>query len=195
MISLASIIAMNLLEPTWDAEVGDRGSVLRAIRLAQPAGAERLAANLYELEPGAIVSPLHFHHTNEELLFVMSGTPTLRRGPEQERVLEPGEVVAFPSGPKGTHQILNRSETPVRVLICATNHLPEVAEQVENETLAVITTAGLRLLPDSPPITAPRTARSRTSSQPIADGPQRAEVRFRARALDLVSPSSIPTMM
>ncbi|PZS14725.1 MAG: hypothetical protein DLM64_01215 [Solirubrobacterales bacterium] len=65
---------MNLLEPTWDAEVGDRGSVLRAGRLAQHAGAERLAANLYELEPGAMVSPLHFHHTNEELLFVMSGS-------------------------------------------------------------------------------------------------------------------------
>lgn len=146
---------MNLLKPTWDAEVGDRGSVLRAVRLAQHAGAERLAANLYELEPGAMVSPLHFHHTNEELLFVMSGTPTLRFGAAKERVLEPGEVVAFPRGPKGTHQVHNRSETTVRVLICATNDLPEVAEQVENGTLAVITTAGLRLVPDSPPATAP----------------------------------------
>jgi len=146
---------MNLLNPIWDAEVGDRGSVLRAVRLAQHAGAERLAANLYELEPDAMVSPLHFHHSNEELLFVMSGTPTLRCGPAEERVLEPGEVVAFRTGPDGTHQILNRSATPARVLICATNDLPEVAEQVENETLAVITTAGLRLLPDSPPVTAP----------------------------------------
>lgn len=75
---------MNLLNPIWDAEVGDRGSVLRAVRLAQHARAERLAAN--------------FHHSNEELLFVMSGTPTLRCGPAEERVLEPGEVVAFRTG-------------------------------------------------------------------------------------------------
>lgn len=102
-----------------------------------------------------MVSPLHFHHTNEELLFVISGSPTLRHGPDQERELEPGEVIAFPTGPNGTHQILNRSATPARVLICATNNLPEIAEQVENQTLAVITTAGLRLLPDSPAVTAP----------------------------------------
>ncbi len=146
---------MNLLDPTWDAEVADRGSVLRAVRLAQHAGTQRLAANLYELEPGAMVSPLHFHHTNEELLFVISGIPTLRRGPGEERELEPGEVIAFPTGPNGTHQILNRSTSASRVLICATNDLPEVAEQVENRSLAVITTAGLRLLPDSPPVTAP----------------------------------------
>src|ERR1700683_3498982 len=115
---------MNLFQPTWDAEVGAGGAaVLRAVRLAQHAGSERLAANLYELAPGAMVSPLRFHHANEELLFVISGTPTLRRGPDDERVLEPGEVVAFPVGPSGTHQVINRSRTSARVLICATNHL------------------------------------------------------------------------
>jgi len=146
---------MNLLEPKWDAEVGDEGSALRAVRLAQHAGSQRLAANLYELEPDAMISPLHFHHTNEELLFVLSGTPALRLGVNNERTLEPGEIVAFPAGPGGTHQILNRSKSSARVLICATNDLPEVAEQVENNLVAVITTAGLRLLPDQPPVTAP----------------------------------------
>ena len=61
---------------------------LRAVRLAQHAGAS-LAANLCELEQGAVVSPLHSHHGNEELLFVLAGTPTLRRGPEDERTLAP----------------------------------------------------------------------------------------------------------
>ena len=79
---------VNLFDPTWDAEVGEPEAKLRAVRLARPAGASRLAANLYELEPGAIVSPLHFHHANEELLFVFSGTPTLRRGGGDERQLD-----------------------------------------------------------------------------------------------------------
>lgn len=145
---------MNLLDPTWDAEVDAGGSRLRAVRLAQHAGARRLVANLYELEPGALVSPLHFHHANEELLFVLSGTPTLRTGREHVRTLEPGEVVAFAVGPAGTHQILNRSEERARVLICATNDLPEVAAQVEHEMLAVITAEGLRLVPASAPVAA-----------------------------------------
>jgi uncharacterized cupin superfamily protein len=74
-ISNDILLGMNLFEPTWDAEVHANGAVLRAVRLARHAGAAWLAANLYELEPGALVSPLHFHHRNEELLFVLAGTP------------------------------------------------------------------------------------------------------------------------
>jgi uncharacterized cupin superfamily protein len=146
---------MNLFRPVWDAEVAAGEGVLRAVRLARHAGAKHLAANLYELDPGVSVSPLHFHHANEELLFVISGAPSLRRGTDDERVLEPGEVVAFPIGPSGTHQILNRSRAPARVLICATNNVPEVAEQVENDTLAVITPSGLQLVTASAPVIAP----------------------------------------
>ena len=54
--------------------------------------------------------------------------------------------MSFLVGPCGTHQVLNRSDAPARVLICATNNMPEVADQLENETLAVITPGGLRLL-------------------------------------------------
>lgn len=149
-------MSTNVLDPTWDAEVeAGNGAVVRAVRLARHAGASRLAANLYELEPGAPVSPLHFHHANEELLFVLSGTPTLRRREGEERTLAPGEVVSFPAGPEGTHQILNRSADVARVLVCATNELPEVAEQVETETLAVITADGLRMTPAATPVSAP----------------------------------------
>jgi uncharacterized cupin superfamily protein len=151
MISLDIVVGMNFHHPTWDAEVdAGGGATLRAVRLAKRAGTVRLAANLYELEPGAVVSPLHFHHHNEELLFVLSGTPALRRSDDDVRDLAPGEVVAFPAGPAGQHQILNRSEAPARVLICATDDLPEVAEQPENQMLAILTTTGLRLVPDTP---------------------------------------------
>lgn len=139
---------MNLLEPRWDAEVdAGGGATLRAVRLGAHAGADRLGATLYELEPGAFASPLHFHHASEELLLVLAGTPTLRRAEGDERALSPGEVVAFPAGPEGVHQVVNRSTASARVLICSTNDVPEVAEQVESGTLAVITRDGLRLVP------------------------------------------------
>jgi len=39
------------------------------------AGARDLAANVYELDPGAVGSPLHVHHAHKELLLVLAGTP------------------------------------------------------------------------------------------------------------------------
>jgi hypothetical protein len=42
------MLVMNLLTPSWDAEIDAGGAVLRATRLAAHAGARRLAANLYE---------------------------------------------------------------------------------------------------------------------------------------------------
>jgi uncharacterized cupin superfamily protein len=146
---------MNLFEPTWAVEVDANGAVLRATRLALHVGANRQAANLYELDPGALVSPLHFHHHNEELLFVLTGTPSVRRSDDNIRDLTPGEIVAFPTGPGGVHQILNRSDQPTRVLICATADLPEIAEQTETGNLALITKDGLRRVPRTKPVQAP----------------------------------------
>jgi uncharacterized cupin superfamily protein len=82
---------------------------------------------------------LHFHHGAEELLFVVAGEPTLRVAEGEERTLRVGEVVSFPPGREGTHQILNRGAEPARVLICSTNDLPEVAEQVETGLTVVLT--------------------------------------------------------
>lgn len=143
--------APNLFDPAWDFEgSGGDGATMRAVRLGGRAGAERLGATLYELESGAKASPLHFHHGAEELLFVIAGEPTLRTddGADGERVLARGEVVSFPPGRAGTHQILNRAAEPARVLICSTNDLPEVAEQVETGLTVVLTSEYDRLYSD-----------------------------------------------
>jgi uncharacterized cupin superfamily protein len=139
---------MNLLNPTWDAEVElPDGTTARAVQLARHAGASRLGATLYELDPGAAASPLHFHHRNEEILIVLGGTPTLRGADRTERELAEGEVVAFLPGPDGTHQVINRTDRPARVLIASTNDLPEIAEQVETGLLVLLTDDGGRLVP------------------------------------------------
>lgn len=88
-------------------------------------------------------------------MFVLAGTPTLRRGHDDERTLKTGEVVAFLAGPSGVHQILNRAPGPSRVLIVANNDVPEVAEQVEERRLAIITMDGVRIQPHSEPIAGP----------------------------------------
>jgi uncharacterized cupin superfamily protein len=143
-------VRANLFDPDWEFE-GERGEgIARAARLGRLAGAERLGASLYELETGAIASPLHFHHGAEELLFVLAGEPTLRTGAgkDQERTLATGEVVSFPPGREGAHQIVNRAAAPARVLICSTNDLPEVAEQIETGLTVVLTSEYDRLYRD-----------------------------------------------
>jgi uncharacterized cupin superfamily protein len=39
------------------------------------------------------------------------------RGPDGEREIEPGDVAVFPEGPRGAHQVVNRTDEPCRVLI------------------------------------------------------------------------------
>ena len=50
------------------------------------------------------------------------------RSPAGERELEPGEVVFFPTGPEGAHQLLNRTDEPARYLVAASHVSPEVVE-------------------------------------------------------------------
>jgi len=143
--------APNLFDPVWDFEgSGDDDATTRVVRLGAQAGAERLGAALYELESGAKASPLHFHHGAEEILFVIAGEPTLRTGTgeEDERTLATGEIVSFPPGRTGTHQIVNRAAVSARVLVCSTNDLPEVAEQVETGLTVVLTSEYDRLYKD-----------------------------------------------
>jgi uncharacterized cupin superfamily protein len=140
----------NLFDPDWEFEGEQGDGVARAARLGRQAGGRRIGATLYELEGGAMASPLHFHHGAEEMLFVIAGEPTLRTGADgsEERVLAVGEAVRFPPGREGTHQILNRAEGPARVLVCSTNDLPEVAEQVETGLTVVLTEEYDRLYQD-----------------------------------------------
>ena len=47
---------------------------------------------------------------------MLEGTPSVRT-PGGEVTLAEGEIVCFPRGPAGAHQIVNAAEAPARVLI------------------------------------------------------------------------------
>jgi uncharacterized cupin superfamily protein len=115
----------NVFEPQFDADQDKPGSSYRRAKLGAQAGAEQLGASLYEIPPGQATFPYHVHSANEELLVVLSGTPSLRT-PEGWRELEPGEVVAFRAGEEGGHQVANRSQETARVLVVSTMIAPEV---------------------------------------------------------------------
>ena len=121
----------NAFQPEWSTEAEREGFRGRRAKVGADAGSERLGASVYEIDPGQAPFPLHYHLDNEELLVVLRGRPSLR-SPEEERELSEGEVVAFCVGPDGAHQIVNRTEEPVRVLFVSEMNAPEIVVRPES---------------------------------------------------------------
>ena len=115
----------NVFRPDFDEARDHDGFRARRARLGYALGCERLGASLWELPPGQLAYPYHFHLTEEELLVVLAGRPSLRN-PSGWRELEEGEVVSFPRGEQGAHQLANRTDEPVRFLALSTNGDPDV---------------------------------------------------------------------
>jgi uncharacterized cupin superfamily protein len=106
----------NVYRPEFEGETEREGFKTRRAQLGRKAGSEHLGASMYELPPGEAMFPYHYHFANEELLIVLRGRPHLR-APEGWRQLDEGDVVAFPVGERGAHQVVNRTGAPVRLLM------------------------------------------------------------------------------
>jgi uncharacterized cupin superfamily protein len=126
----------NLHGDDWDRTEDRPGWRSKDAWVGERIGAELIGGSLYELEPGDRLFPYHTHHANEEWLLVVRGRPTLRT-PEGEHDLSEGDVVAFPRGEAGLHQVRNRTEHPVRVLMLSTLLMPEVVEYADSRKLGV----------------------------------------------------------
>lgn len=127
-------VPANFVKPSWEA---DKYPGRHVAAVGAQAGARELAANVYELDPGAVGSPLHVHHANEELLLVLAGTPSLR-GPDGTQCLSAGAVVAFRRGETGAHSLVNRSDEPVRYLVVSTTHYPDIVEYPDTGATLVV---------------------------------------------------------
>jgi uncharacterized cupin superfamily protein len=126
----------SIEEPDFDEPREHDGFLAKRARLSRQAGSERLGLSLWELGPGQAAYPYHFHYTEEELLVVLSGTPSLRT-PEGWRELASGEVVAFLRGEEGAHQIFNKTKETVRFLSFSTSGEPDVVMYIDSAKLGM----------------------------------------------------------
>lgn len=115
----------NIYEPDYDEPRERPGFRARRARLSQQAGSRRLGLSAWEVAPGEAAYPYHHHLGEEELVVVTEGRPHLRT-PAGWRQLERGEVVAFPRGAAGAHQLVNRTQETARFLSLSTNGDPDV---------------------------------------------------------------------
>jgi len=113
----------NVFSPEFDHSSEREGYRWRSARVGAGAGAKQIGGCVYELGDGEKTYPYHFHYAMEEWLVVLSGAPVLR-GPDGDRVLRAGDVVCFPTGPDGGHQVAG----PGSVLILSASQAPESIE-------------------------------------------------------------------
>jgi uncharacterized cupin superfamily protein len=124
-------MAPNIENPDFDEPRDREGFRALRARLSRQAGAERLGLSLWEVAPGQAAYPYHAHMNEEELVVVLEGRPSLRT-PEGWRDLEQGEVVSFLRGEQGAHQIVNRTDAPVRFLAFSPSGDPDIVIQPDS---------------------------------------------------------------
>jgi uncharacterized cupin superfamily protein len=124
----------NVFEPEWSEQEPDGR---RRARVGRQAGSRRIGMSLYEIPAGSRPWPYHYQHANEEAIIVISGRPHLRTG-DGWRQLEPGEVVFFPRGASGAHQIENREPMPARYLMLSEMNAPEAIVYPDSDKVGVL---------------------------------------------------------
>jgi len=115
----------NINRPVFEEEERPAGFRSKRARIGYELGSELIGCSQWELPPGEAAYPYHFHYADEELVIVLSGRPTLRT-PEGTRELEEGEVLHFPVGEEGAHQIYNQTDEPATLLAIASSGRPDV---------------------------------------------------------------------
>jgi uncharacterized cupin superfamily protein len=109
----------NIYKPDFDEPRDRDGFRAQRARIGRQVGTRDLGASLWEIPPGEAAYPYHYHLAEEELIVVLSGRLRLRTS-EGWTSLDAGDVVAFPAGEEGAHQIANGGAEAARVLSLST---------------------------------------------------------------------------
>lgn len=126
----------NIYRPEFEDGERPEGFRSRRARIGYQLGSELLGCSLWELPPGEAAYPYHFHYSDEEVAIVLKGRPTLRT-PEGERELEEGEVVHFPLGEDGAHQISNGTDETVTFVAISSHGRPDVIVYPDSNKIGV----------------------------------------------------------
>lgn len=76
----------------------------------------RIGVVILEVPPGGRSAPFHYHSAEEEHVYVLDGTPTLRLG-DATRPMAPGDYACFPAGQRAGHCLANDTAAPVRCVV------------------------------------------------------------------------------
>jgi uncharacterized cupin superfamily protein len=121
--------------PWEDYSQGERFA-LRTRALGAFAGGTHVGVCLEELAPGKQACPAHYHHLEEEHLYLLEGSLTLRLG-EQNSALSAGSYVCFPAGQQAGHALLNTGATVARYLMIGERNPQDVIVYTDSGRVSV----------------------------------------------------------
>lgn len=130
---------LNIADPEFTFDDADpEGFRAGMLRFGPQLGAEQSGASVYVLPPGQALCPYHYEHGEEEWVLVLDGTPSVRT-PDGTGELAPLDVVFFPRGPEGAHQLRNDSAEPARIIMWSTVVYPTVSVYPDSGKVGVWT--------------------------------------------------------
>jgi uncharacterized cupin superfamily protein len=99
-------------------------------------GARRLGYQITTLPPGKRFCPLHAEDMEEEMFIIWEGEAVIRtlRG---EFTCRKGDIIAFPIGDIGAHQVINKSDKPCRVFMLGAEDPKSVAYYPDSKKVLV----------------------------------------------------------
>ena len=105
------------------------------IDVGKAVGSSATLMFIYDISPGERQCPYHYEYDDEWLL-VVDGELVLR-APDGEHILERGDLVRFPAGPEGAHELINRSESPTRTLMFSSSRSPAISVYPDSDAISV----------------------------------------------------------
>jgi uncharacterized cupin superfamily protein len=105
------------------------------IDVGKAVGSSATLMFIYDVGPGERQCPYHYEYDDEWLL-VVDGTLVLR-APDGEHTLERGDLVRFPAGPEGAHELINRSDSPTRTLMFSSSRSPAISVYPDSNAISV----------------------------------------------------------
>lgn len=85
-------------------------------RLGDAAGLTQFGVVLYTLEPGVWSSQRHWHHLEDEFVYLLEGELVLVTD-DGEEIMRPGDCAGFKAGVANGHNLQNRSDKPAKLLV------------------------------------------------------------------------------
>jgi uncharacterized cupin superfamily protein len=126
----------DIAEVPWEEFSHGERFGMRFQHLSTFGGATQIGIANEVLAPGRQANPLHYHLLEEEHVFILEGSLTLRLG-DQSYVMSAGHYVCFPAGQKVGHSLFNHTTQPCRYLIIGNSHPHDVAVFPETGRVSV----------------------------------------------------------
>jgi uncharacterized cupin superfamily protein len=125
-----------IVDPAQTPHSGEDG--VQTLHLSVAGGITQFGAYVEMLAPGAWSSNRHWHTAEDEFLYMLEGTATLRDD-DGMHDLHPGDAVCWRHGDPNAHHIGNRTGDPVRYLIAGSRaagdicHYPDSGRRQVND--------------------------------------------------------------